>query len=170
MSKLVTAWDTRTGKERRVPENWFDHEEMSSNLTRTKPNVLHVAPPGVNQVSRPDDRDFATAEEVAAAKAAEGELKGKALDEALEAAGLPKTGSADEKRAALIEHQERTEVLAEIDRLNTDSIAAGNGQVIEVNDDDTAEQLRGLVEAVKPAPTDSTNGDTNTGAPQPGEK
>lgn len=33
------------------------------------------------------------------------ELKGAALDEALEAAGLPKTGTADEKRARLAEHQ-----------------------------------------------------------------
>lgn len=32
------------------------------------------------------------------------ELKGAALDEALEAAGLPKTGTADEKRARLAEH------------------------------------------------------------------
>lgn len=33
------------------------------------------------------------------------ELKGAALDEALEAAGLPKTGSAAEKRQRLAEHQ-----------------------------------------------------------------
>lgn len=33
-----------------------------------------------------------------------GDLKGTALDEALDAAGLPKTGSADEKRARLAEH------------------------------------------------------------------
>lgn len=33
------------------------------------------------------------------------ELKGAALDEALDAAGLPKSGSADEKRARLAEHQ-----------------------------------------------------------------
>lgn len=32
------------------------------------------------------------------------ELKGAALDEALEAAGLPKSGTADEKRARLAEH------------------------------------------------------------------
>jgi len=170
MGKLITAWDTRTGKERRVPEHWFDHEDLSANLTRTDPGIPQVAPDGVNQAPGPDARDYATTDEIAAAKAAEGELKGKQLDEALEAAGLPKTGKVAEKQARLVEHQERTEVLTEIDRLNTDSIAAGNGQVIEVNDDDTAEQLRGLVEAVKPAPTDSTNGDTNTGAPQPGEK
>lgn len=34
----------------------------------------------------------------------DGKLKGKALDEALQAAGLPLTGTADEKRAALDEH------------------------------------------------------------------
>lgn len=33
------------------------------------------------------------------------DLKGKALDEALDAAGLPKSGTADEKRARLAEHQ-----------------------------------------------------------------
>jgi hypothetical protein len=32
-------------------------------------------------------------------------LKGKALDEALDEAGLPKAGSADEKRARLAEHE-----------------------------------------------------------------
>lgn len=32
------------------------------------------------------------------------ELKGKDLDAALEAAGLPKTGTADEKRERLVEH------------------------------------------------------------------
>lgn len=35
------------------------------------------------------------------------ELKGEALDAALEAAGLPKTGSADEKRARLAEADTR---------------------------------------------------------------
>ena len=33
------------------------------------------------------------------------ELKGQALDDALEAAGLPKSGTADEKRARLAEHR-----------------------------------------------------------------
>lgn len=32
-------------------------------------------------------------------------LKGAALDDALDVAGLPKTGTADEKRALLIEHE-----------------------------------------------------------------
>jgi membrane-bound lytic murein transglycosylase B len=35
---------------------------------------------------------------------AQSDLKGAALDEALEKAGLPKTGTADEKRARLAEH------------------------------------------------------------------
>lgn len=38
------------------------------------------------------------------------DLKGAALDEALEQAGLPKTGSADEKRARLAAHNDTTEV------------------------------------------------------------
>jgi hypothetical protein len=33
------------------------------------------------------------------------ELKGQALDDALEAAGLPKSGTADEKRRRLADHQ-----------------------------------------------------------------
>lgn len=37
------------------------------------------------------------------------ELKGAALDDALEAAGLPKSGTADEKRARLAEHQGTTD-------------------------------------------------------------
>lgn len=57
-SKLVPAWDTRTGKKRLVPENWFDHDEMSANLTRTDPKIPNLAPDGVNAVTRPDDRDF----------------------------------------------------------------------------------------------------------------
>ncbi len=48
--------------------------------------------------------------ESVAPKAAPGDdgLKGQALDDALEAAGLPKTGSADEKRARLAEHEENS--------------------------------------------------------------
>lgn len=34
------------------------------------------------------------------------ELKGQALDDALDAADLPKSGTADEKRARLAEHQQ----------------------------------------------------------------
>lgn len=37
------------------------------------------------------------------------ELKGAALDDALDAAGLPKTGSADEKRARLADHNNSQE-------------------------------------------------------------
>lgn len=39
---------------------------------------------------------------------AHSDLKGAALDEALEKAGLPKTGTADEKRARLAEHNTTT--------------------------------------------------------------
>jgi hypothetical protein len=48
----------------------------------------------------------ANAQAAAAQAAEEAEaLKGKALDEALEAAGLSKAGTADEKRARLAEHE-----------------------------------------------------------------
>lgn len=171
MSKLVNAWDTRTGKPRQVPVHWFDHEDLSANLTRTDPKIPQVAPEGVNQVARPDDRDYATAEEVAGAAAAAGELKGKALDAELEKAGLPKTGSADEKRAALAEKVERDEAVAEIDRLNAASIASGKGPVIEITEGDTVEDLKGLIElATSDTPTDSNTGDHNTEAPPAGDK
>jgi len=52
-----------------------------------------------------DSEEFAAAlVERQAAKEAE-ELKGKALDDALDSAGLSKSGSADEKRQRLAEHQ-----------------------------------------------------------------
>lgn len=37
----------------------------------------------------------------------EGDLKGAALDDALDAAGLSKSGTADEKRARLAEHNQQ---------------------------------------------------------------
>lgn len=169
MSKLVNAWDARTGKPRQVPVHWFDHEDLSAGLTRTDPQIPQVAPKGVNQVAHPDDRDYATDEEITAAAAAAGELRGKALDAELEKAGLPKTGSADEKRAALVEKAERDEVVAEIDRLNAASIATGKGPVIEITDGDTVEDLHGLIELASDTPTDSNTGDT-TEAPPAGDK
>ena len=58
------------------------------------------------------------AEDEAAARAKE--LKGKALDDALEAAGLPKTGTADEKRKALAEHEAAQTPAAEGEQDTTD--------------------------------------------------
>lgn len=37
MAKLIQAYDTRTGEVRNVPENWFDHEQMSQHLKKGKP-------------------------------------------------------------------------------------------------------------------------------------
>lgn len=37
MAKLIQAYDTRTHEVRLVPENWFDHDEMSKNLKKGKP-------------------------------------------------------------------------------------------------------------------------------------
>lgn len=68
----------------------------------------HVAPDGVdlNDVRAPDvlaelsaDTERILSEDEAL------ELKGKALDEALDVAGLSKEGSADEKRARLAAHE-----------------------------------------------------------------
>lgn len=52
------------------------------------------------------------------------DLKGKALDEALEAAGLVKTGSADEKRARLAEHEQLQAQIAELDAKDVDELNA----------------------------------------------
>ncbi len=48
-----------------------------------------------------------------AAEAEAQQLKGAALDEALEEAGLPKTGTADEKRQRLAEHNTAAEAQPE---------------------------------------------------------
>lgn len=108
--RLVTAYDTRTGEKRTVPANWFDIPEASINLSLTDPGIPPVIPEGHNSPTRPDDRDFPTPGEVAAAEAAAGELKGADLKAALKDAGLPYSGlSADEQRAALVAHQEQQE-------------------------------------------------------------
>ena len=52
------------------------------------------------------DRGWETAADIAARTSAEAEeLRGKALDEALEDAGLLKSGTVDEKRTRLAEHE-----------------------------------------------------------------
>lgn len=60
-SKLVPAWDTRTGEKRMVPEKWFEHDDMCANLSRTDPGIPFTAPDGVHGVSHPDARDYAEA-------------------------------------------------------------------------------------------------------------
>jgi hypothetical protein len=60
------------------------------------------------------DRGWETAADIAARAGAEAEeLKGKALDEALEDAGLSKSGSVDEKRARLAEHEAKSAITTE---------------------------------------------------------
>lgn len=52
------------------------------------------------------DRGWETPDDIAARAGAEAEeLRGKALDEALDDAGLSKSGTADEKRARLAEYE-----------------------------------------------------------------
>lgn len=53
----------------------------------------------------PDAPNLGTTVALAEALDETAELKGKELDAALEAAGLPKSGTADEKRARLAEHE-----------------------------------------------------------------
>jgi hypothetical protein len=80
------------------------------NLYNPSQQAWHKVPnnPGVLDSFR--DRGWYTPEESAAhaeeqaAKDAEA-LKGKALDDALDKAGLSKAGTADEKRARLAEHE-----------------------------------------------------------------
>jgi hypothetical protein len=73
---------------------------MSVTMTNPSNGDVRVVPDALEQ--RYADRGF---EVTARSEATAGSgLKGKALDEALDAAGLPKTGSADEKRARLAEH------------------------------------------------------------------
>lgn len=80
------------------------------NLYNPTQQAWHRVPnnPGVIQDFR--DRGWYTPEESAeraeeeAAQAADA-LKGKALDDALDNAGLSKSGTADEKRARLVEHE-----------------------------------------------------------------
>ena len=63
---------------------------------------------------------------------AAGELKGAALDEALEAAGLPKSGSADDKRARLAEAVEGD---APADAVAADVV---DGTIVATGDAETA--------------------------------
>lgn len=65
--------------------------------------------PGVVQHFR--DRGWETPDDIAARAGAEAEeLKGKALDDALDAAGLSKSGTADEKRDRLAEHEAKSAI------------------------------------------------------------
>ena len=60
------------------------------------------------------DRGWETPEDIAARAGAEAEeLRGKALDEALDAAGLSKSGSADEKRTRLAEFEAKSAITTE---------------------------------------------------------
>lgn len=77
MAEFIDVYSKATGKKTRVPAHWEKNPKL-----------------------------FAPFEKTPRQKAADGEveLKGKALDAALEEAGLPTTGTAAEKRAALAEH------------------------------------------------------------------
>jgi hypothetical protein len=65
----------------------------------------HRVPDNLAVIQHFQDRGWETPEESAERAAAEAEvLRGRALEKALDDAGLPKTGTADEKRKALAEH------------------------------------------------------------------
>lgn len=69
-----------------------------SQVTVSKGDTVRVVPAELS------DRYKARGFDVTEVEANASGLRGAALDEALEARGLPKTGSADEKRARLAEH------------------------------------------------------------------
>lgn len=75
---------------------------MSQQVTVSKDDTVRVVP--AELADRYRDRGFEVT--LVAGSEDPSELKGAALDEALEAAGLPKTGSAAEKRQRLAEHQD----------------------------------------------------------------
>ena len=70
-------------------------------VTNPKTNDVRVIPAELEQ--QYVDRGFEVTARATAPESSE--LKGAALDDALDAAGLPKSGTADEKRARLAEHQ-----------------------------------------------------------------
>lgn len=73
--------------------------------TRTGDVITAEGPVATMYGRRPDWEEYVAPE---SADTPDEELKGAALDQALEDAGLPKSGSADEKRARLAEHQANT--------------------------------------------------------------
>lgn len=84
--------------------NWVD-------LYNASIPAWHKVPdhPAVVQDFR--DRGWETTEDIAARAGAEAEeLRGKALDEALEGAGLSKSGTADEKRDRLADHEAKSAI------------------------------------------------------------
>lgn len=84
-----------------MPEaiNWVD-------LYHPGDQVWHRAPPSPDVVQTFRDRGWETEADIADRAGAEAEeLRGKALDAALEDAGLSKSGTVDEKRARLAEHE-----------------------------------------------------------------
>lgn len=76
----------------------------SQGVRPVKGGEVHVDDPEAQDAAETEHAEDATSGEPITEPEPE-PLKGAALDEALEAAGLPKSGTADEKRARLAEHQ-----------------------------------------------------------------
>lgn len=75
--KFIEAYGKASGRKVLIPSHWLDIPSFAEKFRKTP-------------TQRRDDGEI--------------DLKGKALDDALDDAGLPKTGTADEKRAAIAEH------------------------------------------------------------------
>lgn len=81
----------------------------SQGVRPVKPGEVHVDDPAAQDQAETEHAAAATdGTPITDGVVVEVDLKGAALDEALEAAGLTKTGTADEKRARLAEHQAST--------------------------------------------------------------
>jgi hypothetical protein len=90
---------------------WLTHPEHGEHKVPNNPGVIaYVAGRGYAVTDlpaelEPDDPDFVEAVEKLRTGEQVAELKGKALDDALDAAGLSKSGTVEEKRARLTEHE-----------------------------------------------------------------
>jgi len=90
---------------------WLTHPEFGVHRVPDNPGVVESFTQRDWQLTDIDGELASDSEEFAEALASRQavqdaeELKGKALDDALDGAGLSKSGSADEKRQRLAEHQ-----------------------------------------------------------------
>jgi len=97
MGAFIDVYSKRTGRKQRIPEHWLTIASLAAPFRKTP-------------TQRRDEGEL--------------DLKGKGLDEALELAGLPKTGTADEKRAAIAEHLADAMVTPDVDDTVTPDVDA----------------------------------------------
>jgi hypothetical protein len=97
------------------------------NLYNPSQQAWHRVPNHPAVVQDFQDRGWETPEESAERAAGEAEqLRGRALVQALEEAGLPNTGTADEKRKALAEHAAQQNQAAQADTTTENTESEGS--------------------------------------------